>query len=271
MGIFAKKPEDVLLHIPIEEIDASPCQPRVFFEDASLASLAESIRENGILQPLTVERCEGGGYALIAGERRLRAAKMAGLRRVPCLLREESEETAALLALTENIQREDLHYLEEAAAIGRWIRSYSLTQEEAARRLGLSQSAVANKLRLLRLTPEVQKLLLRYSLTERHARALLRLTDAEQQRSAAGYIGAHGLTVAESERYIDSRLALLQQTPPQRRSTYLIRDVRFFLNSVERGLRTMQAAGLGAAMEREDRENELLLVIHLPKKASQKM
>ena len=262
MGIFAKKQEQRLLSLPIDSIEVSPWQPRVLFEEGALSSLAESIRRSGILQPLTVEQREGS-YRLIAGERRLRAAKMAGLTRVPCLVREETEENAALLALTENLQREDLHYLEEAAAIGRYIRSFSLTQEEAAARLGLSQSAVANKLRLLRLSAALQRRLLDYSLSERHARALLRLTDEEQRLAAADYIGAHALTVAESERYIEALLSGNRQTPPRRRPSYLIRDVRFFLNSVERGLRTMQEAGLSADMERRDEENEILLNIRI--------
>lgn len=264
MGIFAKTREDALLSLPIDSIEVSPYQPRVFFEESALASLAESIRRSGILQPLTVEKRDGR-YRLIAGERRLRAARMAGLSRVPCLLREETEENAALLALTENLQREDLHYLEEAAAIGRYIRNFSLTQTEAAARLGLSQSAIANKLRLLQLSREVQRRLLDYSLSERHARALLRLTDEEERLAAADYIGAHALTVADSEHYIEALLARDRQTPPHRRPTYLIRDVRFFLNSVERGLRTMQEAGLSADMERRDEENDILLTIRIQK------
>ena len=267
MGIFAKTREDVLLSLPIDSIEVSPYQPRVFFEESTLRSLAESIRRSGVLQPLTVEK-KDGRYRLIAGERRLRAAKMAGLSRVPCLLREETEENAALLALTENLQREDLHYLEEAAAIGRYIRNFSLTQEEAAARLGLSQSAVANKLRLLRLSREVQRRLVDYSLSERHARALLRLTEEAERLSAVDHIARHALTVAESERYIEALLARTQQTPPRRRPTYLIRDVRFFLNSVEKGLRTMQEAGLSADMERQDGENDILLTIRIQKSAA---
>lgn len=264
MGIFAKKQDAVLLSLPLDSIEVSPYQPRVFFEESALSSLAESIRRSGILQPLTVEK-QDGRYRLIAGERRLRAARLAGLSAVPCLLREETEEDAALLALTENLQREDLHYLEEAAAIGRYIRNFSLTQEEAATRLGLSQGAVANKLRLLRLSREVQRRLLTYSLSERHARALLRLTDEEDRLAAADYMGEHALTVAESERYIESLLARRQQTPPHRRPTFLVRDVRFFLNSVEKGLRTMQEAGVAADMERQDGEEDILLTIRIRK------
>lgn len=264
MGIFAKAREDVLLSLPIDSIEVSPWQPRVFFEEDALRSLADSIRRSGVIQPLTVEKRDGR-YFLIAGERRLRAARMAGLRRVPCLLKEETEENVALLALTENLQREDLHYLEEAAAIARYIRSFSLTQEEAAARLGLSQSAVANKLRLLRLSREVQRRLVDYALSERHARALLRLTDEETRLAAVDHIGSHGLTVAESEHYIETLLFHAQQTPPRRRPTFLIHDLRFFLNSVERGLRTMQEAGVKADMERQDDEHEILLTIRIEK------
>lgn len=166
----------------------TPNQPRIEFDEASLRSLSDSIRRYGILQPLTVRRTDEG-YELIAGERRLRAAKIAGLREVPCLLARSSEEESALLALIENLQRRDLHYLEEAAAIARLIATYGLSQEQAAERLGKSQSAIANKLRLLRLSPDCVRLLREHDLSERHARALLRLTDEEDRLKALQVIG----------------------------------------------------------------------------------
>ena len=171
-------------YISLNQIRPNPQQPRRSFDEDSLSELAESIRSYGILQPLTVRR-QGTGYELVAGERRLRAAAMAGLREVPCLVAQVGEEDSALLALMENLQRRDLDCWEEAEALSRLIARYGLSQEEAARRLGRSQPAVANKLRLLRLPDSVRQFLQENGLTERHARALLRLGTEEQQLSAA--------------------------------------------------------------------------------------
>ena len=234
-------------YIAIGAVRPNPQQPRRSFDETALRELADSIRAYGILQPLTV-RDKGGYYELVAGERRLRAARMAGLREVPCLIAAVGEEDAALLALIENLQRRDLDYLEEAAAISRLIGRYGLSQQQAAEKLGKSQPAIANKLRLLRLGPPVTDCLRQYGLTERHARALLRLT------------------VAQAELYIDALAARNRTEPLRRRPTYIIKDVRLFLNSVERGVRLMQSAGVGAEVGRCDTDEEILLTIHIPKR-----
>lgn len=252
-------------YIPINDIRPNPQQPRRRFDQDGLRELSESIAAYGILQPLTV-RAQNGGYELVAGERRWRAARMAGLRQVPCLLARVDEEDAALLALIENLQRRDLDYMEEASAIARLLRRYGLSQQQAAEKLGRSQSAVANKLRLLRLEEPVVDALRRYGLTERHARALLRLEDGEQRLAAAEHMGKRGMNVAAAEAYIEQLIARSQTTPPKRRSTYVIKDVRLFLNSVERGVRLMQSAGVGAEVGRRDTEEEILLTIHIPKR-----
>lgn len=252
-------------YIPINTVRPNPQQPRRSFDETALRELADSIRAYGILQPLTV-RDRGGFYELVAGERRLRAARIAGLREVPCLVAEVGEEDAALLALIENLQRRDLDYMEEAAAIARLIGRYGLSQQQAADKLGKSQPAIANKLRLLRLAPPVIDCLRQYGLTERHARTLLRLTDPEQQQAAARHMGQRGLNVAQAEQYVDALTAENRTAPPQRRPTYIIKDVRLFLNSVERGVRLMQSAGVGAEVGRRDTEEEILLTIHIPKR-----
>lgn len=252
-------------YIPINTVRPNPQQPRRSFDEAALRELADSIRAYGILQPLTV-RDKGGFYELVAGERRLRAARIAGLREVPCLVAEVGEEDAALLALIENLQRRDLDYMEEAAAIARLIRRYGLSQQQAADKLGKSQPAIANKLRLLRLPPPVTDCLRQYGLTERHARTLLRLTDQEQQLAAARHMGQRGLNVAQAEQYVDALTAENRTQPPHRRPTYIIKDVRLFLNSVERGVRLMQSAGVGAEVGRRDTDEEILLTIHIPKR-----
>ena len=252
-------------YIPINAVRPNPQQPRRSFDETALRELADSISAYGILQPLTV-RDRGGVYELVAGERRLRAARIAGLREVPCLIAEVGEEDAALLALIENLQRRDLDYMEEAAAIARLIRRYGLSQQQAAEKLGKSQPTIANKLRLLRLSAPVIDCLRQYGLTERHARTLLRLTDPEQQLAAARHIGKLGLNVAQTEQYIDRLTAENRTEPPRRRPTYVIKDVRLFLNSGERGVRLMQSAGVGAEVGRRDTEEEILLTIHIPKR-----
>ena len=257
-------------YIPLGRIRPNPQQPRRSFDEEGLAELAASIRSCGILQPLTVRRA-GEGYELVAGERRLRAARIAGLREVPCLVAQVGEEDSALLALMENLQRRDLDCWEEAQAIARLISRYGLSQEEAARRLGRAQPTVANKLRLLRLPEDVRALLRENGLTERHARALLRLQDPEVQRRAAGDIMRRGMNVAQAEAYVEKLLQSAQVTPPRGRSTYIIKDVRLFLNSVDRGLHLMRQAGVDAGWDRQDTDREILLTIRIPKRASGKI
>ena len=257
-------------YIPLGRIRPNPQQPRRSFDEEGLAELAASIRSCGILQPLTVRRA-GEGYELVAGERRLRAARIAGLREVPCLVAQVGEEDSALLALMENLQRRDLDCWEEAQAIARLISRYGLSQEEAARRLGRAQPTEANKLRLLRLPEDVRALLRETGLTERHARALLRRQDPEVQRRAAGDMVRRGMNVAQAEAYVEKLLQSAQVTPPRGRSTYIIKDVRLFLNSVDRGLHLMRQAGVDAGWNRQDTDREILLTIRIPKRASGKI
>ena len=194
-----------IIWLPAEDIAPNPVQPRKLFDEKALEELSQSIRSYGILNPLTV-RCRGGKYELVAGERRLRAAKLAGLQEVPCILLDVNMEDASLIALIENLQRRDLDFIEEAVGLSRLIGMFGMSQEEAARRIGKSQSAVANKLRLLKLPRDVLEKLRSYGLSERHGRALLRLTDPNAQRMALEYIAANQLTVAATEEYIEALL-----------------------------------------------------------------
>ena len=254
-----------VLTLRVEDIRPNPHQPRQTFDDEGLRELASSIRRHGILQPLTVRSAGGGKWELVAGERRLRAAKLAGLEKVPCIRREADDRESALLALVENLQRRDLHYLEEAAAIAAYIRQTGITQEEAAAQLGRSPSALANKLRLLRLSPACRELLVQNGLTERHARCLLRLEDGEERLAALRHIADKQLNVAQAEQYVDQRLAQLQSTPPKRRRTFILKDVRLFLNSLDRGLRMVREAGVDARTERQETDEAILLTIRIPK------
>lgn len=253
-----------VLFLPIRALQPNPAQPRKQFSQDGLDELAASIREHGILQPLSVRRVSSG-FELISGERRLRAAGLAGLTEVPCIVVDVDEVNSSVLALVENLQRRDLDFWEEALALEQLITTCHLSQEEAARRIGKSQSAVANKLRLLKLPPEALTLLREQGMTERHARALLRVEDPVLLMDTLRYAAAHRLTVAALETYIDG---LLSPPPPRRRTpTYVIRDVRLFLNTIHRGLDLMKQAGVAAEYGRTDTEDAILLTIRIPRSA----
>ena len=263
MSLFQRTSRRQVLDLPIDGIRPNPHQPRQEFAPEELAELALSISQVGVLQPLSVRRT-AQGWELIAGERRLRAAELAGLSSVPCLPVEADDDVSALLALVENLQRKDLDVWEEAAALRQLIDRHHLSQEEAARRIGKSQSAVANKLRLLKLPEDVIDSLRASRLTERHARALLRLDSAELQRAALEHVLKHQLNVAQAEAYID-RLCQNAAAPRKAAPIYRIRDVRLFLNTVKKSLAMMQSAGVNARCGREETEHEITLTIHIPK------
>lgn len=258
----AEFPADRILHIPITEISPDPMQARKYFELDKLRELADSIAQFGVLSPLMVRRVTGG-YQIIAGERRLRAAAMAGFTHVPCVIRSTEGACAACISLIENLQRCDLDFFEEAAGIARLIQEFGFTQEEAALRLGKSQSVVANKLRLLRLDGDTMAMIRSAGLTERHARALLRLNDSTARKKAITQIVRRSLNAAETDRYINELLM------PHRRGTCtpILRDVRLFLNTVRNALKTANEGGIHAEMEQTETPEAITLVIRLPRKA----
>ena len=256
--------EQRVLLLPADAIHPNPAQPRQAFDPSALEALAASIRENGILQPLTVRRREDGQWELIAGERRLRAALLAGLDRVPCIQRADGTAESALLALVENLQRQDLHYLEEAEAIFAFLRRSGMKQEDAAAKLGMSPSALANRLRLLKLSPACREVLVSCGLTERHARAVLRLESEGERLAALKHAAKLGLTVAQTEQYVQRRLDTLS-APKKGRRAYVIKDVRLFLNTVTRGLRLIQSAGIPAESRREETDEAIVLTIRIPR------
>lgn len=265
-GLFAfakEKTEDRVLQIQIDEIRPNPHQPRSDFALGELRTLADSIRQNGILQPLTVRRV-GDLYELIAGERRLRAAKLAGLDTVPCLVMEITDRNSAILALVENIQRQDLNCFEEAAALEKLISYYGMTQEDAALRLGRAQSTIANKLRLLRLSEKERRFILEHHLTERHARTLLRLGSEEERLSALEKIVKLGLNVEKTEQMIDAMIGQKQAAERFQKRSVLFRDVRLFSNTIQKAVETMQAAGIPAAMQKVQFDDYMEYRIHIP-------
>ena len=269
MGLLNKKgiyDTGKVLFLPVDAIVPNPDQPRKHFSQPELEELAASIRALGVLQPLTVRR-RNGGWELVAGERRLRAARLAGLTQVPCLSVQADSQSSSLLALVENLQRRDLDFWEEAQALRRLIDTYHLSQEDAARRLGKSQSAVANKLRLLKLPDDVLSALRDGGCSERHARALLRLEDPEVQREAARQVTAEALTVAQTEALVE-RLLTVPPKAEKRRPTFIVKDVRLFLNTLTRGLDLMRSAGVNAQCRREDTDDAILLTIQIPRRAA---
>jgi len=262
-----------IVYLNVDDIHPNPVQPRKRFDDASLEELSNSIQGYGILNPLTV-RLRGNRYELVAGERRLRAARLAGLLEVPCILLDVNMEDASLIALVENLQRRDLDFIEEANGISQLIRMFGMSQEEAARRIGKSQSAVANKLRLLKLPPDVLESLRQNGLSERHGRALLRLPDAQEQREALLYIVDNGLTVAATDAYVDALLAQPQEEEPEPdkpepRRSFVMKDVRVFLNTLSRSIDLMKQGGIDAGIHREETEDSLILTISIPKSKSE--
>ena len=259
-----------IVYLRTDELTPNPVQPRKRFDDESLEELSGSIKSYGILNPLTVRlRC--GKYELVAGERRLRAAKLAGLEEVPCILIDVNMEDASLIALVENLQRSDLDFIEEALGISQLIRMFGMSQEEAARRIGKSQSAVANKLRLLKLPSDVLESLRQNGLTERHGRALLRLPNPVAQRAALEYIVDNGLTVAATDAYIDALLSAPEEAEqkdeekPEKRRTFVLKDVRVFLNTLSRSIDLMKQGGIDAGIQREETDDSLILTISIPK------
>lgn len=254
-----------ILMIPEQEIMPNPTQPRRHFDRQELANLAQSIRANGILQPVTV-RTIPGGYELIAGERRLRAARLAGLTHIPCILINADDRKTALFSLLENLQRQDLSFFEEADAIQKLMRVYGLSQEEAARKLGMAQSTLSNKLRLLRLPESIRHTLEREHLTERHARTLLRLETAAQMEEALSRIIDEKLNVAQSEKLIDQ---LLQKPVSEKKGKKapikLFKDVRLFVNTLNHAVDTMKRAGISAASSRNETDEYIEYVVRIPK------
>ncbi len=248
--------------IGVDEIAPNPNQPRKTFDEGQLRELADSILLNGLLQPLTV-RSTPTGYQLISGERRLRAGKLAGFRQLPCLVTEADDCRSAVFALIENIQRADLNFFEEAAAIRRLITEWGLTQEETSARLGKAQSTVANKLRLLKLPPAEQEEILKGGLTERHARALLKIEDGQLRREVIGRIIAEGMNVTETEGYIERRLTA---APPRHAGgrVAVVKDVRVFLNTINKALDTMKRAGIPATAERSDGAEYIEYRVRIP-------
>ena len=248
--------------LPLREIEPDPEQPRKRFDDDALNQLADSITENGLLQPIAVRpKKVGPGYIIIAGERRWRAARLAGLDEVPVIIKDVTDEQAAALALIENLQREDLHYLEEAEGYEKLMTQFNLTQEAMALRVGKKQSTIANKLRLLNLPPEIRTVLKEKQLTERHGRALLKLKNIEQQEQVLKLILKNAWNVKQTDEYIAKFLA--DEAPKPKKRLVIVNDVRIYLNSVKKIVSTINDAGIPAQIKQEVDGDDVIVTLRI--------
>ena len=264
-----KDDKDNVHHIDVSEIIPNPYQPRKVFHNDSLQELAASIQEYGVIQPLIVRNMENG-FELVAGERRLRASKLAGLQQVPVIVKEFTDKEVAELAMIENLQREDLHFLEEAEGFQQLITSFDFTQEELARRMGKNQSTIANKLRLLKLIPEVRAVIATEKLTERHARSLLKIDDARLQMEVLDIIREKALNVRETEELIEEFLEdiakqIEEKNMPKRNVVKVIRDVRIFINTINNVVGEMKKTGLKIKVKQEQDEEYIHINLRIPK------
>lgn len=269
--------EREVARIPIDAIRPNPYQPRRVFAQDALEELCASIKQYGLLQPISVRKLGSDSFELIAGERRLRACRMAGMKFIDAIIFSTYEQDSAVIAMMENLQRENLHYMEEAEGYQNLIRDHGLSQDELARRLGKNQSTIANKMRILKLPMAVKRMLLQYSLTERHARALLRLHDEEMQMHVIQIIVQQNLNVKATEDLVERTISRMygiekeeeeqSRTRPSKISGF-VRDTRLFVNSLRTVVQQMADAGLNPKLESRDKEEGMEIRIWIPHPAA---
>lgn len=252
-----------IILIPQEEIYPNPNQPRRRFDFDELEGLAQSIRQNGIIQPLAVRVNSRGEYELISGERRLRASRLVGITQVPCIIMEANDEKSALFALLENVQRCDLDFFEEAVAIEKLLTDYGMTRDEICKKLGKAPPTISNKLRLLRLPEEIRLRITQENLTERHARALLKLTSVSQMERAMSIIAEKRLNVAETERLVSQ--ILTNDSRHRQPTVKLFKDVRIFVNTLNHAVDTMRRAGIEADSAKSETDEYIEYIVRIPK------
>lgn len=270
-----------IIRLSIDRIRPNPYQPRKSFSRVSLLELSDSIKEYGVLQPVNVRRLSNGTYELVAGERRLKASQMAGLREIPAIVTEINDNDSAIIALIENLQREDLTFMEEAEAYYNLIIEHGLTQDELARKVGKSQSTVANKIRLLKLPPLIKKILYDNDLSERHARALLKLPDEQLQLKVLKIVCDRGYNVQKTEdlinrtieRYIKpskskpfNKSPLIQKKEQKGKVKMVVKDIKIFVNTIRQTIYMLKNSGIEAKAAQFDRGEYIEFIIRIPKK-----
>ncbi|EPR11900.1 nucleoid occlusion protein [Ruminiclostridium papyrosolvens] len=264
-----KEDQKNITYVGIDHIRPNPYQPRKQFNKMALEELCDSIKQYGVLQPINVRRLSHGTYELVAGERRLRAATMAGLQEIPAIIINVDDNDSAVMALIENLQREDLSYMEEAEGYSNLINEHGFTQEELAQKIGKSQSTIANKIRLLKLSPLIKKILSDNNLTERHARALLKLHDEQLQLKVLRLVCERGLNVKKTEelveRAIDKYSKNIKQRTSEKKMTKAIKDVRIFVNTIKQAIDIMRQSGVNAKAAQIDRGEYIEFVVRVPK------
>ncbi|HOM02266.1 MAG TPA: nucleoid occlusion protein [Acetivibrio sp.] len=268
----AKKEEEQknIIYVNIENIRPNPYQPRKQFNKLALEELCESVKQYGVLQPINVRKISANMYELVAGERRLRAATMAGLTTIPCIVVDVNDNDSAVLALIENLQREDLSYMEEAEGYSNLINEHGFTQEELASKIGKSQSTIANKIRLLKLPPLVKKILADNNLTERHARALLKLHDEQLQLKVLKKVCEKGLNVKKTEELVEKAIEKYTMQKENEKKggvkfTKAIKDIRIFINTIKQAIILMKKSGVDVKAAQFDRGSYVEFVIRIPK------
>ena len=254
--------------IPVDEILPNPMQPRKEFSQKEIDELAASIEANGLLQPIVLRKLGSQQFELVAGHRRLLACASLGKKEIPAIIEKMDEKTSAILAIVENLQRQDLNFFEEAHGVAALLRLYNMNQQQVAQRLGKAQSTIANKLRLLKLPLEIQQRILQAGLTERHSRALLRLSDSDKLAPAVEVIIQRQMNVQAAEQYIDRLLEQNHKQHPTR--LFIIKDIRLFLNTVNKAIDTMVQAGIPVDSVQSEDQDTISYTIRIPKSAAYK-
>jgi ParB family chromosome partitioning protein len=277
------KRKEKIIMLPVSEIAPNPLQPRKSFDEEEITFLAESIRQFGIIQPIAVKERKDGPclklnnetifhapYEIIAGERRWRAARRLGLKKIPCIMYETDKSGSAMLALVENIQRKELGIFEEAAAISNLLLMTNITQLELAKRLSISQSSISNKLRLLKLTAEEREMITNAALTERHARALIRVDSYQSRIILLNQMIEKNLSASEAEKLVDDFLkgVFPEKKPRKIRRIGIIKDIRFFFNTIDRAIALLDDAGIKAKSEKVEHDDYLEVVIKVAKNSA---
>lgn len=261
MSIASSYTMGEVLRLKVDDIMPNPYQPRKFFEKTQLEGLANSIKEYGVIQPISVRLINNKFYELVAGERRLRASKLAGRETIPAIIVNINDQDSAIIALIENLQRQDLDFFEEAEGLQNLIEDYDFTQEQLAKRIGKNQSTIANKLRILKLPVSVQKIVMEGNLTERHARALLKLKDEDKQLDVVKTVCEKGLTVKKTEELIERILEPVSKKKENIKFKPYVKDIRLFTNTVKQAVGVMKESGVSTEYDIEENDDGCFISI----------